>query len=208
MKIFKTLVLATLSIFFFNNSYAQDSQEESSLSLDSGTIDSQFEYVFRKSGNFKGTRGQKYEAVKQTWLLRLKSNVLDSLKTTYQELDKTQTVVATQAKTIDDLNTELANTKTELNNTISEKDSMTLFGMQTTKPNYSMILWSIIGALAVLLLFFIYKFRNSNAVTKQAKLNLAEIEEEFEEHRRNALEREQKVRRQLQDEINKQKNNG
>jgi len=31
------------------------------------------------------------------------------------------------------------------------------------------------------------------------------LELEFEEHRRNALEREQKVRRQLQDEINKQK---
>ena len=43
-------------------------------------------------------------------------------------------------------------------------------------------------------------------MTKQAKLSLAETEEEFEEHRRNALEREQKVRRQLQDMINEQKN--
>lgn len=206
MKIFKTLILATLSVLFFSNSYAQETQEEEILSLNSGTIDNQFEYVFKKSGNFKGTKGQKYEAVKQAWLLKLKANVLDSLKTTYQELDKTQIVVATQVKTIDDLNTELANTKTELTNTISEKDSMTLFGIQMTKPNYSMILWSIIGALAVLLFFFIYRFRSSNAVTKQAKLNLSEIEEEFEEHRRNALEREQKVRRQLQDEINKQKN--
>ena len=34
---------------------------------------------------------------------------------------------------------------------------------------------------------------------------LEEIEEEFDDHRRTALEREQKVRRQLQDEINKQK---
>lgn len=206
MKIFKTLFLATLSILFFTNTYAQDVQDEEQLSLNSGTIDNQFEYVFKKSGNFKGTRGQKYEAVKQAWLLKLKANVLDSLKTTYEELDKTQAVVMTQAKSIDDLNAELANTKTELANTISEKDSMELFGIQTSKPNYSLILWSIVGVLSALLLFFIYKYRNSNAVTKQAKLNLSEIEEEFEEHRRNALEREQKVRRQLQDEINKQKN--
>lgn len=68
-------------------------------------------------------------------------------------------------------------------------------------------MWSIIGGLFVLLLFFIYKFKNSNAVTKQAKKSLEETEEEFEEHRKIALEREQKVRRQLQDEINKQKNN-
>ena len=42
-------------------------------------------------------------------------------------------------------------------------------------------------------------------MTKDAKRALSEMEEEFEEHRKTALEREQKVRRQLQDEINKQK---
>ncbi|WP_460219230.1 tRNA (guanine-N1)-methyltransferase [Psychroserpens sp. MEBiC05023] len=206
MKIFKTLLLTTITVFSLSIASAQTNADEEQLSLNSGTIDSQFEYVFRKSGNFKGTKGQKYEAVKQSWLLKLKANVLDSLKTTYQELDKTQTEVATQAKTIEGLNTELANTKTELSNTISEKDSMELFGIQTSKPNYSLILWSIVGVLSALLLFFIYKYRNSNAITKQAKISLAETEEEFEEHRRVALEREQKVRRQLQDEINKQKN--
>lgn len=205
MKLFKTLLLSLFAVSFINVS-AQNADDTEQLSLSSGTIDSQFEYVFRKSGNFKGTRGQKYEAVKQAWLLKLKANVLDSLKTTYQELDKTKAVVSTQAKSIEDLNTELANTKTELSNTISEKDSMQLFGMQMTKPNYSLVLWSIVGVLSALLLFFIYKYRNSNAITKQAKLSLAETEEEFEEHRRIALEREQKVRRQLQDEINKQKN--
>jgi hypothetical protein len=66
-------------------------------------------------------------------------------------------------------------------------------------------MWSIIGALLALLIFFVYKFNNSNVVTKEAKLALSEMEEEFEEHRKVALEREQKVRRQLQDEINKQK---
>ena len=55
------------------------------------------------------------------------------------------------------------------------------------------------------MIIFIYRFKNSNTVTKSAKKSLAEIEEEYEDHRRNALEREQKVRRQLQDELNKQK---
>jgi hypothetical protein len=189
----------------FLSTNAQNTDETDQLSLDSGTIDSQFEYVFRKSGNFKGTKGQKYEAVKQAWLLKLKANVLDSLKTTYQELDETQVVVTTQAKTIDDLNTELTGTKEELTNTIAQKDSMELFGIPMTKPNYSLTLWSIVGVLSAMLLFFIYKYRNSNAITKQSNKSLAEIEEEFEEHRRNALEREQKVRRQLQDMINEQK---
>ena len=82
---------------------------------------------------------------------------------------------------------------------------MALLGMQTSKTNYNVIMWSIIAALTAFLLFFIYKFKNSNSLTKEAKHKLEEVETEFEEHRRTALEREQKVRRQLQDELNKNK---
>jgi len=61
--------------------------------------------------------------------------------------------------------------------------------------------------LLALLLFFIYKYKNSNSITRDVNMSLSEIEGEFEEHRKVALEREQKVRRQLQDELNKHKTN-
>ena len=183
----------------------QQADTEEQYSLNSGTIDSQFEYVFRKSGNFKGTNGQPYEAVKQAWLLKLKANVLDSLKTTYKDLANSEATVANQVKEINDLKAKLGNTQTTLDQTNEEKNNMALLGMQTSKTNYNVIMWSIIAALTAFLLFFIYKFKNSNSLTKEAKHKLEEVETEFEEHRRNALEREQKVRRQLQDEINKNK---
>jgi hypothetical protein len=59
--------------------------------------------------------------------------------------------------------------------------------------------------LVLSLLFFIYKFKNSNSITKHARLALQDLEDEFEEHRKTSVEREQKIRRQLLDEINKQK---
>ncbi|MBD3661274.1 MAG: tRNA (guanine-N1)-methyltransferase, partial [Arenibacter algicola] len=59
--------------------------------------------------------------------------------------------------------------------------------------------------LLMFLIFFIYKIRNSNNSTQEAKSTLAEEETEYEDHRRRALEREQKISRQLQDEINKHK---
>ncbi|MFC0604558.1 tRNA (guanine-N1)-methyltransferase [Winogradskyella pulchriflava] len=180
-------------------------EEEDKLSLNSGTIDSQFEYIFRKSGNFKGVNGQKYEAVKFSSLLTLKANVLDSLKTTYKKLENSENIVANQAKEIEDLKAKLGNTQTTLDQTNSEKNNMALLGMQTSKTNYNVIMWSIIAALTGFLLFFIYKFKGSNSATRDAKHKLEEVELEFEEHRRTALEREQKVRRQLQDEINKNK---
>ena len=51
-----------------------------------------------------------------------------------------------------------------------------------------------------------YKFYNSNTVTKEAQNNLTDVEQEFELHRKKSLEKEQKLRRKLQDEINKQRN--
>ncbi|MEM9868666.1 MAG: tRNA (guanine-N1)-methyltransferase, partial [Bacteroidota bacterium] len=65
--------------------------------------------------------------------------------------------------------------------------------------------WGIIAILTLLLFLFIYKFRNSNFLTQQAKTALADLEKEYEDHRRRALEREQKISRRLQDELNKQK---
>ena len=207
MKIF-TKVAVILAVTFCIQTLTAQNQNQNDgeqLSLNSGTIDSQFEYIFRKSGNFKGTNGQKYEAVKYSSLLTLKAHVLDSLKTTYAKLNSSENTVAQQLKEIESLKTQLQNTQTDLTKTNEEKDSMALFGMQMGKANYNILMWTIIGGLLALALFFIFKFKSSNALTRDAKHKLEEVETEFEEHRRTALEREQKVRRQLQDEINKNK---
>lgn len=203
MKFIKYLTLSVFLLTISTTSFAQTTPQEGSLS--SGTIDSQFGYILRKSGDFRGTNGQMYEAVKRNMLYTLRANTIDSLKTVHKDLAATQVIVKTQAKEIADLKSSLSTTQTNLENTDAEKNSMSLLGIQMSKVGYNVLMWSIIAGLLALLLFFIYKFKNSNTVTKGAKHALAEIEEEFEEHRKIALEREQKVRRQLQDEINKQK---
>ena len=205
MNPIKSLLLIVFTCLLSFNTFSQVKQDDDQLSLYKGTIDSQFEYILKKSGNFKGTNGQAYEAVKRSMFLALRAHTLDSLKTVHKNLAATKAVVKTQAKEILDLKSNLSNTKVDLDKTNSEKNNMALFGMQMSKINYNVLMWSIIGALLALLIFFIFKFKNSNSITREANRNLAEIEESFDEHRRTALEREQKVRRQLQDEINKQK---
>jgi len=204
MNQLKFIALIFLIIVSSVNTYAQSnqqpSQEEETLSLNSGSIDNQFEFIIRRSNRY-----QDYKVVKTNWLYTLKAHTLDSLKAVHDELDSTNLVVSEQQKEIDGLKANLSKTQTSLDATNKEKDSMALFGMQMSKSGYNMLMWIIIAGLLALFVLFVYKFKNSNSVTKQAKKALAEIEEEFEEHRKVALEREQKVRRQLQDEINKQK---
>jgi hypothetical protein len=66
-------------------------------------------------------------------------------------------------------------------------------------------LFSTIGILILGLFLFIVKFKNSNIITKQTKLKLSEIEQEFDTYRQKKLEEQQLLRRKLQDEINKNK---
>ncbi len=193
-----------LTLLFTVTINAQTETEKDALSLNDGTIDNQFEYVIQKSYTYRGN-GKIYKNVERHWLYALKAHTIDSLNALRKDLTDTQTIVDTQANEIAGLKTNLTDTQGNLDKTNVEKNSMALFGLQMSKTNYNLLMWSIIGALLVLLILFIYKFRNSNSVTRLTKNNLADIEEEFEEHRRNALEREQLVRRQLQDELNKQK---
>lgn len=197
----KIKYLAVLTFLLSATVFAQtENDDEDKLSLNSGTIDSQFEYVIQRSNNY-----QDYKVIKKVWLYTLKAHTMDSLNAIQKNLNDTKAVVNTQAKEIDNLKTSLSETQNTLDETNLEKDSMSLFGIQMSKGGYNVLMWSIIGGLLALLLLFIYKFKNSNVITIEARKALSEIEEEFEEHRKVALEREQKVRRQLQDEINKHK---
>lgn len=203
MQSIKTLTVAIFTLFLYHNIQAQEPTNDSGedqLSLYEGSISNQFEYVIQKSNSY-----QEYKNVKKTWLYELKAHTLDSLKAVHGNLARTQQSVDSLDQEIVRLKSKLSDTKSSLDATIEEKDKMALFGMPMSKANYRMTMWSIIGVLCVLLLVFIYKYRNSNRTTRQSKLALSDIENEFEEHRRNALEREQIVRRQLQDELNKQK---
>lgn len=138
-------------------------------------------------------------------LQKIKANVLDSINTLKKELNNTKQVVQTQEKEINSLKSDLKTTNDNLTIVTKEKDGIKFLGFPMTKIGYNTILWSIITGLLAFLLLFIYKFKASNTITKQANELLTDTEAEFENYKAKALEREQKVRRELQDELNKQK---
>ncbi len=201
MKGFKILIIS-ITLFAFNLQYGQ--QEEKVLSLDEGPLVDQFEFLTKKSGNYNAN-GIRYEVVKVGTIVKLRKNVLDSMRVANQKALELQNKISAQENTISSLNAKLKETTENLTSVTEEKDSMSFFGLLVSKATYNIVLWSIIIGLFVLLLLFIYKFRNSNTLTQEAKTALTEVEDEFEQHRRRALEREQKISRQLQDELNKQK---
>ena len=203
MKGLKTL-LFVLALFAFNLHNAQDQTPTEELSLDKGSIDSQFDYIYKKSGNYRAD-GKRYEVVRIISLDKLRKNVIDSLNASYKKAAELNATITGHEATISSLNKKLEETTSNLASVTEEKDSMSFLGMLVSKVTYNLILWTIIAGLLLLFLLFVYKFRRSNILTQEAKTALAELEVEYEDHRRRALEREQKISRQLQDEINKYK---
>ncbi len=201
MKIFKVLFATSFILLLSINSFGQQKERKKIKgSLSKGTIESQFDYIYVKSFTYKNTK-----SVKMGDLQKIKSNVLDSINTLKKELNNTKQVVQTQDKEINSLKSDLKTTNDNLTIVTKEKDGIKFLGFPMTKTGYNTILWSIITGLLAFLLLFIYKFKASNTITKQANELLADTEAEFENYKAKALEREQKVRRELQDELNKQK---
>lgn len=202
MKNLMSLVVGLL--MSLNTLHAQNQQNQAS--PDDTSVQGQFETLIRKSTNYR-QNGKRYEVVRLLELNALQKNVLDSLKTANSTIGTLKSTIAENETAIRSLNAKLDETTKTLNSTTEEKDSMPFFGNLVSKATYKLIVWSIILGLLIFLAFFIFKFKNSNALTLQAKTALADLEEEYEQHRRRALEREQKISRELHDERNKNKKN-
>ena len=172
---------------------AQENQETASK-----TIDQQFIELYQKSNNY-----QEFKVVKKVDLNRLQANTkkqITDLQTVISDLNNT---ITTQKSEINKINQSLVQTQTDLTTITEEKDTMTFFGTRMSKSGFQLVVWGIVGALLLALLFFIFKFDNSNVITKTVNAKLNELDTEFEEYRKKALEKEQKMGRLLQDERNK-----
>ncbi len=199
-KLFLFIIfISVFSISVFSQN--KKNQEIINQVLKTGSIKEQFNTLIDKSNDY-----QEYKNLKHYNLNIFRKNFNDSLQATQKKFEVAYGVINEQRKKISDLQNQINDLKQQIETISVDKDTIDFLGMRVTKTSYNTILWSIIFGFLVTTLFFLFKFKSSNAVTKEAKKSLAEIEEEFEEHRKKALEREQVLRRQLQDEINKQRN--
>lgn len=166
----------------------------------SNSLNDQFNQVMESSNRY-----QEYKVIKVAKLNDFQKSMNDSLNALQKTIQENDAVTSNLQSRIDSLTQGSNKLSEELALSQKRENGITLFGAIINKSLYQTIVWSIIGILILLVLFFAYKFKNSNAITKEANSRLAETEAEFDSHRQRSLEREQQLRRKLQDEINRQK---
>ena len=162
------------------------------------TLEGVFQQLIDRSGAW-----QNFKMLDRGKLAAFQRSMTDSINGVRSQLVAEKQKVKENEATIKELNDKITEIQAALDQTKDQKDSVNFFGLLISKSLYNTIMWGIVLALASLLVLYIYKFSNGNVVTKKSINDLNELQEEYENYRKAAIEREQKVRRQLQDEINK-----
>lgn len=162
------------------------------------SIEDQFDLIYKRS-----TKYQDYKVVKIAWFNDLKKNIKDSLQAKEQQWQKANSETVKLKAEVESLNNELTQTKEKLAQISEEKDSMSVMGMLVEKSTYQTILWSIIVVLIVFSVICYMLFKRAHIVTRRTQEKLDDTQEEFETHRKRALEREQVLARKLHTEQRK-----
>jgi hypothetical protein len=192
------LTLASAVVIAFA-AHAQDATvEEDKRSLDSGSIEDRFDYMIDRSNRY-----QEYRVVRQAWLHKLKGHVVDSLKILNNELYQAQDAIRAHQAQKDSMAAEVSRANVTADELREEKDSILFMGMMLEKNTFLTFMWLTYAILLVALFAFIYKYKNSNRVTVETRHMLDETREEYELHKKRSMEKEQKLKRELQDELNK-----
>jgi len=190
----KSLYLFIFCLFVSVNIFSQKAKN------DTLPLSKQFEQVYRRSSSYKD-----FKVIRKTTFQDLKENTLNSIKSIDEKL-KIESLKNTR------LEQEINNiTKThleldlKLSNAIQEKNTISFVGLKLKKNTFKIIIWSIFFMLIILICYLAYKLKDGVKITSQAKKELTRVEEEFNSYKKKSLVRDQKLRRQLQDEINKQR---
>lgn len=185
----KRIVLALTLLTFTTTVFAQPSKK---------SIDDQFSSLINESNNWQG-----YKVVEKNKLIQLQAHVLEATNQLESEIENNKAAFTAQKDSLNVITTKLATTDQALKEALDREDNLDVLGIPTSKSTFKLLVCIVIAGLLLVLAGLFIQFKKSYKDTKDAQKKLIDTEEELEDLKKRSLEREQKIRRQLQDEINK-----
>ncbi|MBS1501027.1 MAG: hypothetical protein JST32_03125 [Bacteroidetes bacterium] len=160
--------------------------------LNDKTLGGQYQYLLSKAYNYQ-----------EPLIAAFWKNFNDTLKGVRERLNRASLVAADQKKEIDSLKASSASKDQSLSESNAKVDAISIFGIMMQKSAYNVLMFSLVGGLALVLVIVIIttaKYRNE----ARYRMNLyEEIEEEYKIFKAKANEKEIKLARELQTERNK-----
>ena len=155
---------------------------------DSATLEAQMEYLHQNTRVYNNFR-----AIREDVFLKMKKNVIDTVNVEKLLVAQLNSRLTERDFEIETLNTELGRTKNERDEAITNKNSLTILGISMNKTIYNSVMWFIVLGLAALAVLMLVLFKRSHVITSQTKNELETTQNEFNEYRKNAREKYEKL---------------
>ena len=162
------------------------------------TLNEQFVFLKEESNTYKDKK-----IIRETELNRFWTNVRDSLSQVHQQLALTKNNINARKAEIDTLNAKLESQRQMVEESEHASTHISVMGIDILKNSFLSFFWITASVLTLLLLGALYQYRNSKMVTSKTQYNLRAIQRELEDFRKKSLEKERKLRRELQTERNR-----
>ncbi len=181
--------------FFVSTAQTIQTTDEEEISNDLGA---QFEQLKDRSNNY-----QDYKVVKKSALNSLWKSVEDTLKVNRSEIHSLKGVVGDLETEVADLKRQVENRDKALDEREFQIEHMEFMGMSLTKSTYITLTWILIFILLIAVVVLWIRFKSAHSVTRNTRDELRVLQDEFDQHRKNSRDKETKLRRDLQTEINR-----
>jgi len=168
----------------------------------SSDIDKQFNEMIESSNSVKSSSGREYKVVNLQDLNNIWRNVQNRLADSKQELKSTQDKVENLNQEVVKLTQKIDEQQVIVEDSEHAATHISVLGLDVPKDKFVAAFWITTAILLVLLAGAIYQFKRSRNVTQRTQLNFVQLQEEMEELRRTSLEKERRLRRELQTERN------
>lgn len=161
------------------------------------SLKGQYSFMLSRSKSLNG-----YKLINPYRLSTFWQSVADTLRKERVELNKAKAKITEQAQAINNLRTEVSTKETSIANTNDKLNEISFLGISFTKSVYNILVWSIILVLALTLFVIIARSaKNINEAKHRTQL-YDEINQEYQNFKAKANEKERKLARELQDERN------
>ncbi|WAC42622.1 hypothetical protein [Pedobacter sp. SL55] len=149
------------------------------------------------------TSADGYKMVAGYRLDQLWKNVIDTLRKEKATTKGLQQKLSDHEKTISYLKTEISGKEASLTENNDKINEIRFLGIAFEKGTYNIIVWSVIGVLAIALIIVVVRSGKNIAEAKHRTQLYNEVAEEYQAYKSKSVEKERKLARELQDERNK-----
>ena len=161
------------------------------------TLNEQFKQLKESSNTYNN-----FKIVREGTLNTFWAGVTDSIAATKNQLQLTQAKVNELQAELEGIKKSIAAKDKELAEHQHAITHISVLGIDIPKENFIYTFWGVISFLVLALLIIGYRFRENNRVTATTRRENTALKEDMEEFKKRSLEKEQKLRRELQTERN------